>query len=354
MSALLASCDGALVVPPEQAVAALPPEVPQPADNPSTPEKVELGRLLFWDPILSGDRDVACATCHHPDLAYADGRARSVGVGGTGLGPARAPGAVAHLTPRNSMTILNSAFNGLSVASPTVAAEDAPMFWDNRATSLEEQALLPIRNLDEMRGARFAEDEILAEVVRRLAELPAYVERFERAFGPGPITPVELARALAAFERSLVTPSSFDRFMAGDDGALSHAAQRGLAAFIADGCTRCHSGPMLSDFELHRLDVPGAAGDPAADGTLRMRTPSLRNVTRTAPYMRNGSLATLADVLDFYGGALDTSLDPALPDRFPPRDVALFEAFFEALSDGELDRDVPSEVPSGLPPGGAT
>jgi cytochrome c peroxidase len=352
--ALLVGCSAQFVVPDERAVAALPSVIPEPADNPSTPAKVELGRLLFWDPILSGNRDVACATCHHPDLSYADGRALSVGVGGVGLGSNRKPGAKRHHTTRSSMTVLNSAFNGVSLASPTTSPEKAPMFWDNRASSLEEQALLPIQNLDEMRGEMFREEEILPEVVRRLERTPEYVDRFERAFGPGPITERNLARAIASFERTLVTRmSSFDRFMAGDDGALSHAAKRGLAAFVSDGCTRCHSGPMFSDFKLHRLNVPGAESDLADDGTPRMRTPSLRNVTRTAPYMRNGSLNTLAEVLDFYSDTIDTSLDPDLPDRFPQREVEIFEAFFESLSDGEVDRIVPSEVPSGLPPGGA-
>jgi cytochrome c peroxidase len=352
--ALLAACDAELAVPPDRAVAALPAAVPEPADNPNAPAKVELGRLLFWDPILSGNRDVACATCHHPALGYADGRALSVGVGGAGLGPQRAPGPVAHHTTRSAMTILNAAFNGLSVASPTAAPETAPMFWDNRASSLEDQALRPIQNLDEMRGETFAEDEILPEVVARLGRIPEYVERFEGAFGAGPITALNVARAIAAFERTLVTrPSSFDRFMAGDDAALSHAAKRGLAAFASDGCTRCHSGPMLSDFELHRLNVPGAENDLGEDGTPRMRTPSLRNVTRTAPYMRNGSLETLADVLVFYVDTIDTSLDPDLPPRFPERDLQVFAAFFESLSDGDFDRTVPSGVPSGLPPGGA-
>jgi cytochrome c peroxidase len=110
---------------------------------------------------------------------------------------------------------------------------------------------------------------------------------------------------------------------------------------------------MFSDFKLHRLNVPGAKDDLGEDGTPRMRTPSLRNVARTAPYMRNGSLKTLDDVLDFYSDTIDTSLDPDLPGRFPHREVEIFEAFFEALSDGEFDRTVPGQVPSGLAPGGA-
>ena len=354
VGALLLGCSAEFVVPEDRTVAALPGLVAEPADNQGTAAKVELGRLLFWDPIVSGNRDVACATCHHPDLAYADGRDLSVGVGGVGLGSNRAPGARPHHATRNAMTVLNSAFNGVSLASLTTVPEKAPMFWDNRASSLEEQALLPIRNLDEMRGEAFKEEEVLPELVRRLEAIPEYVQRFASAFGSGPITEQNLARAIAAFERTLVTRmSSFDRFMAGDDGALSHTAKLGLAAFVSDGCTRCHSGPMFSDFKLHRLNVPGAEQDLAHDGTPRMRTPSLRNVTRTAPYMRNGSLKTLAEVLDFYVDKLDTSLDQDFPDRFPQREVEMFQAFFESISDGDFDRTVPSAVPSGLAPGGA-
>jgi cytochrome c peroxidase len=352
--ALLIGCVDEFVVTNEVSIVALPAVVPDPIDNPSTPAKVDLGRLLFWDPVLSGNRDVACATCHHPDLSYADGRALSVGVGGVGLGADRRPGQAPHQTTRNAMTILNAAFNGVGVGGATTAAEDAPMFWDNRAASFEQQVLLPIKNLDEMRGEAFAETAILSEVVRRLQAIPEYVERFERAFGPGPVTEQSLARAVASFERTLVTRmSSFDRFMAGDEGALSHAAKRGLAAFVSAGCSKCHSGPMLSDFKLHRLNVPGADNDLAEDGTPRMRTPSLRQVTKTAPYMRNGRLNTLAEVLDFYRDKIDTSLDPDLPDRLPQHNLDVFEAFFESLSDGDFDRTIPAEVPSGLTPGGA-
>jgi cytochrome c peroxidase len=351
--ASLSACGAELTVPDEHSVRALPARVADPDDNPSSAAKIELGRLLFWDPILSGNRDVACATCHHPDFAYADGRARSLGVGGTGLGPLRRPGGATHETPRNSMTVLNSAYNGITQREPDAAPAEAPMFWDNRVKSLETQALQPIQNASEMRGEALGDSEILPEVLRRLQAIPAYVEGFAASFGADPISEQNVARAIAAFERSLVTrESSFDRFLGGDEAALSHAAKRGLAAFLSDGCSRCHSGPMLSDFELHRLNVPGADADIGNDGTPRMRTPSLRNVLWTAPYMRNGQLSSLADVLDFYVDEIDTSLDPDLPNRFPERGVEVFLPFFESLSDAEFDRTIPPEVPSGLPVGG--
>lgn len=337
-------------VPLEHSVSALPTSIPEPADNPGTPEKVALGRLLFWDPILSGERDVACATCHHPDFGYADGRALSVGVGGHGLGPERREGSTPHRTPRSSMTLLNVAWNGLGLQNDDLVASEAPMFWDNRERSLEEQALLPVQNLDEMRGPRFAESEILEEVVARLRAIPAYVARFEAAFGAGPVTAEAVAKSLAAFERTLVNPSSFDRFMSGDDRALSHAAKRGLAVFIHDGCANCHSGPMLSDFELHRLGVPDPAGV-VDEGDGRFRTPSLRNIVWTAPYMHGGTLQTAQAVLDFYE-TVDSSLDAKLPAEITRREAKILMPFFEALSDGEFDRSVPEEVPSGLTVGG--
>jgi cytochrome c peroxidase len=355
LGAVSTACADPLVVSSADSVEALPAAVVDPSDNVSSPEKIELGRLLFWDPVLSGDRDVACATCHHPEFAYADGVRVSIGVGGTGLGPARRSAAAIHATQRNSMSILDVAWNGISTTSPERAPDEAPMFWDSRDASLEAQALRPIVNREEMRGEAFGEDAILPEVLERLGAIPEYALRFEAVFGPAAITEQNLARAIASFERTIVDRgSSFDRFMAGDDGALSHTAKRGLVAFINDGCSKCHSGPLLSDFALHNLGVPDAEGakhDPG-DGTERFRTPSLRNVTRTAPYMHNGSLATLEDVLEFYQG-IDSS-DPKL-DGFvgPTGDLAAFVAFFEALGDGQFDRSVPEAVPSGLLPGGS-
>ncbi len=328
-----------------------------PAANPSTDAKVALGRDLFWDPILSGNRDVACASCHHPALGYADGRRTSIGTGGTGLGAQRtiAPGAP---TPnRNAMTILDAAFNGLTLDGPSTAL-GAPMFWDNRARSLEQQALGPIAAESEMRGSAYDAEHILPEVVARLSAVPAYVARFERAFGAGPVTADGVASAIASFERSIVaTDASFDRYMRGDATALTAQQLRGMAVFERSGCGGCHAGPMFSDFELHALgvpDLPGAAHD-AGDGRNRFRTASLRFVTRTGPYMHNGVFNTLDDVYRFYLRADDRAADPQLRGVRAPRgdDAADVSAFLAALSDGTVDTTVPASVPSGLPVGGA-
>lgn len=346
-----------LTVSPELALGGPENALETPPANPSSEAKVALGRDLFWDPVLSGNRDVACATCHHPAFGYADGRRTSIGTGGSGLGPRRtiAPGAP---TPtRNAMTVLDAAFNGLTLDGP-VAALSAPMFWDNRAHSLEEQAGGPIAAESEMRGGAFDATHIMPEVVGRLSAIPSYGVQFERAFGPGAVSAERVVGAIAAFERSLVTTdSSFDRYMRGDSTALTALQLRGMAVFEGSGCGGCHSGPMFSDFQLHQLgvpDLPGAAHD-AGDGRNRFRTASLRFVTRTAPYMHNGVFTTLDDVYRFYQRADDRSADPALRAVRAPRgdDAVAVSAFLGALSDGTFDATIPASVPSGLPVGGA-
>nr|MBA3463157.1 cytochrome-c peroxidase [Deltaproteobacteria bacterium] len=149
---------------------ALPLAAPDPANNPRTPAKIALGRLLFWDPVLSGDRDVACATCHDPAFGYADPRASSTTVGG-----------------RNSMTVLNAAWNGAVAGHTQPDCEQAPMFWDNRARSLEQQARGPLMAADEMMGDRYTAATILPELIARLQAIPDYVARFEAVYGAGQI-----------------------------------------------------------------------------------------------------------------------------------------------------------------------
>ena len=154
-------------------------DIRYPNDNLYSVEKFNLGQNLFWDPILSGPKSIACATCHHPNFGWADGRALSSGVGGIGLGPERQNGIV---VSRNAPTILNTAFNGIDINgnyNPVLA----PMFWDNRAHGLEEQALLPMLSNDEMRGNEIAENDILDTIVLRLNAIPSYRNMFEQAFG---------------------------------------------------------------------------------------------------------------------------------------------------------------------------
>lgn len=352
-------------VPPEMRLSALPTRAPDPSDNPSSPQKIALGRLLFFDPILSATLTVSCATCHHPRFGWADGRPIPIGVGGHGLGPERtfASGAsVASLT-RNSPTILNAGFNGL-VTSAKLDPSTSPMFWDSRVRSLEQQVVAPIQSREEMRGDTCADSEAVAAAIARVQAIGEYRDRFAAAFDKPSATAVtsgNLAQAIAAFERSLTTPpTTFDRFLQGDPQAMNSQQQRGMHVFESAGCIQCHGGPMFSDFKLH---VIGSLNGAAAEQR-EFRTPSLRNLRHTAPYMHDGSLQTLEDVFVFYdqlaekvsetldGG--DTTahlpLDPLLrPINLNPDDFPALKAFLDTLSSDSYDKTIPTAVPSGLP-----
>lgn len=196
-----------------QGLAALPLTAPAPADNLTSSAKVELGRALFWEPVLSGGRDVSCATCHHPATDYANGLDLTIGENGQGLGAARrfrSPNTIP-FGQRNSSTVLNTAFNGLTT-NGAVDSALAPMFWDSRAQSLETQALMPVAKLEEMRGHQYAESAAPDSAVARLRAIPAYEALFQAAFEePTPIPAATLGKALACFERTLIaTDSPFD------------------------------------------------------------------------------------------------------------------------------------------------
>jgi cytochrome c peroxidase len=360
----------------QRLVSALPREPAAPADNPTTAEKIALGRLLFWDPILSGSRDVACATCHHPEFGYAEPLDLSIGAQGIGLGTSRrfTPGSAMPFVKRNSQTVLNAAFNGIDASGRHSPAE-APMFWDLRVRSLETQALEPVKALEEMRGPDFTEGAILDEVTRRIQSIAEYRALFARAFGNGEaVTSANVGRAIAAFERSLVaTNSPFDRYIRGDTSAMTPAQLSGMQRFERAGCANCHSGPMFSDYKLHVLGIADntklAASDTGASGTYAFRTPSLRNLKYTAPYMHSGVFSSLDDVLQFYNnpggrgrgrGAGRTrnpnvgrdQLDPLLRQVNVRGNRRDFIAFLDALNDDSFDRTVPDRVPSGLAVGG--
>lgn len=316
----------------------LPAQAHYPADNPFSEDKRRLGEFLFWDPILSGKKNVACASCHHPDFGWADGRPKSVGVDGVGLGPNRSG---SQHTEVHSPTVLNVAFAGLEGGPVPSGFVSGPYFWDLRADTLEEQAAGPIRNAVEMRSELYQEDEIMPVVIERLAAITEYVDLFEAAFaGPDSISEANLARALATFQRSLITsPTRFDQFIAGDDSALSGREITGLNKFVNGGCADCHSGPLLSDFAIHE-DEPVLRDFPA------VRTPSLRNVELTAPYMHDGSKTSLRSAISVYEDRDD--LDVTLDDD----DFGDIERFLRTLTDDTFDRSRPDYVPSQLPVGG--
>lgn len=341
---------------PNTQIEALPRSAALPGD---TPAKVELGRLLFFDPILSATREVACATCHHPNFGWADARPTPLGVHASGLGPDRLLAKGAEFLPmrRNTPTILNAAFNGIESGKPFDPAK-SPMFWDNRVESLEAQVLVPIRSHEEMRGDSCMEDEAVSSMVTRLKAIPEYVKRFE-----GKVSAQGVSAAIAAYERTLITPDTpFDRFMRGDKAAMTPAQQHGMQLFQKAGCSLCHNGPMFSDYKLHAIGLTDSSTHRA-----EFRTPTLRNLKHTAPYMHHGGELTVGGVLLFYDRLMDQSaetleggdtatlppLDPLLRRmNMLPEDQAPIAAFLDALNSDTYDTTVPELVPSGLPVAG--
>ncbi|MCI0423809.1 MAG: cytochrome-c peroxidase [Acidobacteria bacterium] len=263
---------------------------PVPEDNPLTPRKVALGRRLFFDRRLSRDHSLACADCHSPDHAFTDGKVFSVGVFG-------------RKGSRNVPTLIN---RGYGIA----------FFWDGRSSTLEDQVLRPIQDTSEM-------DLSLDDLVVRLKQDREYRLQFASVFGKE-INSQDVARALASFVRSILSgDSAYDRYVNGVEAALSAEAQEGLKIFRGKGrCTACHIGPNLTDEAFHNTGIAWKGGRLADLGRFAVterdsdlgafKTPTLREVSRTAPYMHDGSLPTLEDVVEHYnrGGNRNPHLDP--------------------------------------------
>lgn len=291
---------------------ALPEAAPAPPDNPTTPEKAELGRQLFFDVRLSGSDTLSCAGCHVPEKAYSDGLARARGAGGRQLS-------------RNTPGLLNVGFY-------------SRYFWDGRAASLEEQALAPIQSAEEMH-------QDMAELEKELNAIPGYARQFQSVFG-GPATRESISRALAAFQRTLVSRiSPFDRYLAGEEDAITEDAKQGWELFRgAAGCARCHNGPAFSDGRFYRLGNSFTdRGRGAVTGNERddyaFRTPGLRDVARTAPYLHDGSMRTLTEVVEFYYRNAPVSAADGLPIDIAPlldrsySEISLVVAFLESLTE---------------------
>ncbi len=250
---------------------------PAPSDNPLTPEKIELGRQLFSDPRLSGSGTRACASCHQPALSYTDGRKRPAALNGTPL-------------PRNTPALWNLAWS-------------KHYFWDGRAASLEEQVAMPIENADEMAGAWPA-------ILGRLGGDPIVASQFRTAFPDEDATPSrsQVVRALASFVRALVSPPTrFDDWVDGNDKALDPAELRGFRLFTGKaGCALCHVGWRFTDDRFHDIGLrdadPGRGAVTGTPGFRAFKTPTLRELAHTAPYMHDGALPTLAAVLKHYAG----------------------------------------------------
>lgn len=304
-----------------------------------SPQQIDLGRFLFFDPILSGDGKQSCASCHDPDLGFSDGRARSVGHNGIEL-------------PRSAPSLWNVAFL-------------TRFFWDGRAKTLEEQVLGPL----------YAEEEMANTPAKLLADLNSSAE-YRRLFGAAfeagsDITLQQIYTALVAFESSLISLNSpYDRYAHGDHSALSASELEGLNVFrsFVSRCVQCHTPPLFSNQQIAVIGSPEPAGqafDVGAETTFDaprlkggFKIPSLRNIALSAPYMHSGRFKSLEDVVRFYNGGrghavsadLDLQLhwhitDPKLSDA----EVTLLAQFLHTLTDETFKPARPKAVPSGLP-----
>ena len=304
--------------------------------KPLHPERVRLGRWLFFDRRLSADETVSCATCHRPDYAFSEPSPTATGIRGQ-RGRRRTP------------SIINL---GARTKLPDVWRDPGPaFFWDGRASSLEQQVLIPISDPHEMGMDHGA-------MVSRLERIAGYRPYFEKAFGAGAITKENVASALAEYVRSRRSGNApYDRWAYGRDGrAMSVEAQRGMDIFFfTGGCTACHVGFNFSDGRFHSL---GIGWDEAtqtfrdegrAAVTLRLqdrgafKTPSLRDVEKRPPYMHDGSLATLRDVVEFYNRGGRTPTSRLVPLRLSNEDIDAVVSFLRALS-GEGYEDTPPRV----------
>jgi cytochrome c peroxidase len=306
-----------------------PSEIPFPADNPYTAAKAELGRRLFFDPILSGDRTRACATCHVPDLAWADGRARAA---------TRQQGDMDLRTP----TVLN------------VAWQDGPLGWDGKFHTLESVSAMPITAPGNMNLP-------MNEALARLSADPDYTAAFASAFADPAVTRERLEAALATFERLIVTePAPFDRWIAGQEGAITEPAKRGFDLFNGRaGCANCHSGWSFTDNSFHDIGV--GQGTDIGRGRFKptsvalryaFKTPTLREIGQRAPYMHDGSVPNLEAVIDLYDrGGIDR---PSRSRLIKPLHLTATErsdllAFLATLS-ARTERDLVTASFSAQPP----
>ena len=303
-----------------------------------TPEQIDLGRYLFFDPVLSADGSLSCASCHDPSQGFADGRAQAVGIDGQTL-------------ERSAPSLWNIGFF-------------STLLWDGSKSSLEEQMQGPLYSPVEMGNNP-------AQLLEALSGNATYRALFEQAFGAGPIALDQVYTAITAFESSLVSLNSrYDLYAHGYHAALNKEEIAGLNVFrsFVARCAECHTPPLFSNQQLAVLgvaDAPGEIIDPGAeaitgDASQRgaFRVPSLRNITRTAPYMHRGQKATLEDAARFYTGGRGHEVpegeslmihwhiwEPQLTDR----EIQLLAIFMGALTDEAFMPEIPTAVPSGLP-----
>ncbi len=286
-----------------------PATIPFPADNPYSLPKATLGKMLFFEPRLSAGTNITCMSCHNPSLGWESGQARAVGTTGQPTG-------------RKSPTTLNLAWT-------------EPLFWDGRATNLEEQARGPIEHPVEMNMA-------MEDVIARLAEVDAYVEMFDAAFPDEGMTDETILKAIATFERTLVSGlAPFDRWVEGEEDAISESAKRGFELFNGNAhCADCHTGWNFTDDLFHDIGLPtddigreGVTGTPA--DRFAFKTPGLRDIALRKPYMHNGMMTTLDVVIRHYagGGMPRDSLSPLMrPFTVSEEEIRDMVAFLNSLS----------------------
>jgi cytochrome c peroxidase len=284
---------------------------PFPEDNPFTAQKLELGRQLFFEPLLSGSRTHSCASCHNPGLSWGDGLPLAVGDRGEKLA-LRAP------------TLIDVAW--LSILG-----------WDGKFPGLEEVTFIPILG----RGNMDLDEETAKA---RIAAVPAYVDEFAAAFGDGAVTRARIENAIATYERTLVSsPAPFDKWIDGDESAIGDAAKRGFVVFNGPGnCAACHSGWAFTDGSFH--DIGSATGDDVGRGRLfptslklryAFKVPTLRDVARRAPFMHDGAIASLESVIDLYdrGGIDRPSRSPEIkPLHLSDQQKSDLVAFLQTLT----------------------
>ncbi|MBE7413131.1 MAG: cytochrome-c peroxidase [Leptospiraceae bacterium] len=316
-----------------------------------SPKKIDLGRILFFDPILSGDNSISCAHCHHPAFGLSDGRDLSMGTGGCGLGPNRAGGKI---ISRSSPSIWNVAFYDL-------------LFWDGRAATLEDQALGPLFSPIEMNANK-------DDLKKKINSNPVYEKLFREVYGKeyqGKITVQHIAGALADFERTLISMNSkYDKFVWGEKKAINEEELKGFNIYrsFLTRCSECHPPPLFTTNETAIIGAPdhknlqfdkgreNLTGQSALKGDFKI--PGLRNIALTSPYMHSGAILTLDEIVNFYnkGGGRESHSYGELDINWHVREIGLREdekkalvLFLHTLTDETNLPSIPDKVPSGLP-----
>lgn len=308
------------------------PPIPWPADNPYSQKKAELGRLLYFDKRLSADGTISCASCHAVKRAYADINPVSIGINGK-------------KGTRNAPTVINAGYQRFQ-------------FWDGRAGTLEEQSMGPIANPREMSDTPDVHDAH-RQCEERIRKIPGYRKVFNEVFGHEECSIQDIAMAIATFERTVLSGNSpFDHYLAGNKQAMTEEQIHGFAVFKKSRCVNCHTPPLFIDNQFHNIGVGMDAEKPDLGryGVTKndkdwgaFKTPTLREIENTYPYMHDGKTATLEGVIDYYdkGGTPNRNLDPLMkPLNLSEEDKKALLSFLRALNgDGWRHFTAPTQFP---------